>query len=128
MKLLLDTCTFLWLITDSHQLSARARALLIARENELYLSAVSAWEISVKFALGKLPLPQPPSTFVPNERARHDLQPLPLGESACLAVGRLPDLHKDPFDRMLICQSITEGATLVTPDPLISQYAVSVIW
>lgn len=128
MRLLLDTCTFLWLITDSGQLSARARGLLIARENEVYLSAVSAWEISVKFGLGKLPLPQPPSIFVPKERARHELQSLSLGESACLAVGRLPDLHKDPFDRMLICQSITEGLTLITPDPLISQYAVSVIW
>lgn len=128
MKLLLDTCTFLWLITDSQQLSARVRPLLLDRSNSVFFSAVSAWEISVKFGLGKLPLPQPPSTFVPFERARHDLQPLPLSESACLAVGRLPDLHKDPFDRMLICQSIIEGLTLVTPDPLICQYAVSVVW
>lgn len=128
MKLLLDTCTFLWFITDSQQLSARARELLLARDNDVFLSAVSAWEISVKFGLGKLPLPRPPSTFVPLERARHDLQTLPLAESACLALSRLPDLHKDPFDRMLICQSIIEGLTLVTPDPLISQYAVSVVW
>jgi len=128
LKLLLDTCTFLWTINGSPQLSAKVRALIADRQNEVFLSAVSAWEITVKYSLGKLPLPQPPSEFVPAERTRHEITALPLAEQACMAVGRLPELHKDPFDRMLVCQSIIEGLTLLTPDPLITQYPVAVLW
>lgn len=82
----------------------------------------------MKFGLGKLPLPQPPASFVPYERTRHQITALPLGELSCLAVGRLPDLHKDPSGRMLVCQAIMEGLTLLTPDTLIAQYPVAVAW
>lgn len=127
-NILLDTCTFLWVIRDSSELSSIARSLFIDPENTIYLSAVSAWEISVKHGLGKLPLAVAPHIYVPAERLRHNIQPLPLEEDAASAVSRLPSLHNDPFDRMLICQALTHGLTLLTPDRLIHQYHVSVKW
>jgi PIN domain nuclease of toxin-antitoxin system len=128
MKLLLDTCTFLWLATGDRALSRVARESFADPDNDVFLSAVSAWEIAVKHALGKLPLPRQPAALVPDLRARHQIQALPLDERAALAAGQLPDLHRDPFDRMLICQTIMGGLTLVTPDPLITQYAVPTLW
>jgi PIN domain nuclease of toxin-antitoxin system len=128
MKLLLDTCTFLWIATGDASLSASARKLFADPANDAYLSSVSAWEIAVKHSLGKLPLPRPPSVLVPEERRRHLIEPLPLDEAAALFCAKLPDLHKDPFDRMLVCQAIIGGLTLLTPDPLVTQYPVTTVW
>jgi len=128
MKLLLDTCTFLWLITDDPALSSKARDLFTDPVNEAYLSTVSVWEIEVKFGLGKLPLPQAPERFIPEQRERHGVATLSLGEQAVFYLSRLPSLHRDPFDRMLICQAIHHELTLLTPDPLITQYAVKTAW
>lgn len=128
MKLLLDTCTFLWITLDSEELSDQARQLHADPFNEVYLSSVSAWEISVKFALGRLPLPDEPDRFVPDQREKHGIQPLALDELAALQLPRLPDLHRDPFDRMLICQSIADGLTILTPDRSITQYPIRAVW
>ncbi len=128
MNLLLDTCTFLWIASGDESLSVTARDAFVDPTNDVFLSSVSAWEISVKHVLGKLPLPRPPAVFVPEERRRHQIEPLSLDETAALAVAKLPDLHKDPFDRMLVCQAIMSGMTLLTPVPLISQYPVAVLW
>jgi PIN domain nuclease of toxin-antitoxin system len=128
VKLLLDTCAFLWIATGDRALSRAAREAFTDPGNEVYLSAISAWEIALKHALGKLPLPEPPMVLVPNLRGRHHIEALPLDERAALAVAQLPELHRDPFDRMLICQTIMGGFMLVTPDPLITQYAVPTLW
>ena len=128
MRLLLDTCTVLWLIIDSPLLSDRARELFAAAENEVYLSAVSAWEIAIKHSLGRLPLPDSPQRFVPSQREKHGIQSLSLAEESTLQLLRLPGLHNDPFDRMLVCQAIVQGLTILTPDDLVSQYPVRVIW
>lgn len=128
MKLLLDTCTFLWLITDDPALSRKARDLYLDPVNEAYLSTVSVWEIEVKFGLGKLPLPQSPERLIPEQREQHGIAKLPLEEEAVFYLSRLPSLHRDPFDRMLICQAIQHELTLLTPDPLITQYAVKTTW
>ncbi|MHB8708027.1 MAG: type II toxin-antitoxin system VapC family toxin [Desulfuromonadales bacterium] len=128
MKLLLDTCAFLWLIGDSPELSASARRLFADPANEVFLSAASAWEIIVKHQLGKLPLPQPPQEFIPTWRSRHSIEPLPLDEAAVLQLARLPDYHRDPFDRILICQAIASSLVILTPDSLIGQYPVRVEW
>jgi PIN domain nuclease of toxin-antitoxin system len=128
MKLLLDTCTFLWIALGDRALSRPAREAFVDPASEVYLSAISSWEIALKHALGKLPLPAQPMLLVPEMRGRYRIEPLPLDEPAALAVAQLPDLHRDPFDRMLICQAIMGGLTLVTPDPLIRQYAVPTLW
>ena len=128
MRILLDTCTFLWIAVDAPELSARARDLFREPENDVYLSAVSTWEIAVKHALGRLPLPDTPETYVPRLRQRHGIEPLALDEEVTLYSTRLPSLHRDPFDRMLVCQAIVGGMVLLTPDPGIIQYPVRAIW
>ena len=128
MKLLLDTCTFLWAIEGGSSLSGEARNALRDPANDVFLSAVSAWEITVKHALGKLPLPDKPSRYVPKQRAARGIAPLPLDEDAALHLSLLTALHRDPFDRMLICQALAGGMFIVTPDPEISRYPVRVLW
>ena len=128
MKCLLDTCTFLWIISGSNELSLRARALFVDPANDVLLSAVSVWELSVKHALGKLPLPGPIERFLVEQREQHGIVTLPLDEQAVLHLHKLPALHRDPFDRMLICQAIEHDCVLLTPDPLIAQYPVRTQW
>jgi PIN domain nuclease of toxin-antitoxin system len=128
VRLLLDTCTFLWVVSGDPHLSKRARALVVDPANEVYLSVVSAWEIVVKHGLGRLPLPADPETLVPRERERHHIESLPLDEVAALNVRRLPPLHRDPFDRMLVSQAISGGHVIVTPDRAVAQYPARVVW
>jgi len=128
VKVLLDTCAFLWFIIDDPRLSSGAREIIVEPDNDVYLSSVSAWEISLKHALGRLPLPESPVLFVPRQRERHGIEPLPLDEVAALHHHKLQVLHKDPFDRMLICQAITGSMALLTPDDLIAQYPVRCLW
>ena len=128
MRILLDTCTFLWIITDAPDLSTSARELFRDPANDVFLSVVSTWEIALKNALGRLPLPESPERFVPDQRERHGIESLPLEENATLHLTRLPDIHKDPFDRMLICQAIIHSMALMTSDELILQYPVRSTW
>lgn len=128
MRLLLDTCTFLWILTDAPELSDRARELFEDPGNDVLLSSVSCWEISLKFLLGRLPLPLPPERYVPHQRDKHGIEALPLEEEPSLYLSRLPKIHNDPFDRMLICQSIVHGLSILTPDPHIRRYPVHTIW
>ena len=128
MKILLDTCTFLWIITDNPKLSLQAKKLFVDPYNEVYLSVASTWEIAVKYTLGKLQLPKSPEKYIPSKRKQHDIDSLPLNEEATLYLTKLPDLHKDPFDRILICQAIVAGLSILTPDELITQYPLRSIW
>jgi PIN domain nuclease of toxin-antitoxin system len=128
MKLLLDTCTFLWLMNDAPDLSPKAVELFRAAEAEVYVSVASTWEIAVKFALGKVRLPAPPEKLVPRERAARGIESLAIDEESALHVSRLPPLHRDPFDRMIVSQAIVHGLTILTPDPLITQYPARTVW
>jgi PIN domain nuclease of toxin-antitoxin system len=128
MKLLLDTCTFLWIVSGARELPERIIQAYRAPENEIYLSAASAWEIAVKHALGKLPLPSAPQQFVHDQRESHAIATLVIDEESALHLSRLPALHRDPFDRMLVSQSIVHGLTILTPDPLITQYPGRTMW
>ncbi len=125
---LLDTVTFLWLIADSPRLPERVRAEFSDPSNDVFLSSVSAWEIAVKHDLGRLPLPKTPERFIPSMREAHGIEPLPLDEGAALQLPKLPSIHRDPFDRMLICQAINHGLTLLTPDENIRRYPVLSRW
>jgi len=128
MNILLDTCTFLWLVTDSNELSDTARRLFVDPDNDVYLSVASVWEIIVKHNLGKLPLPEPPHEFIKSNRIRHRIESLPLDEAAVLHLSRLPEYHKDPFDRIIICQAIAASLTILTPDSQITRYPVRTEW
>lgn len=128
MRCLLDTCTFLWIIAGSRELSPTAASMFTDPTHEILLSAVSVWEISVKHSLGKLPLPTSVDRFVLAQREMHGISVLPLEERAVFHLHKLPALHRDPFDRMLICQAIEHDCVLLTPDPLIVQYPIRTQW
>lgn len=128
MKLLLDTCAFLWLIRNRPEASPLARTLFANPDNEVFLSSVSSWEIAVKYQLGKLPLGDVPARYIPTERGKHGIETISLSEADTLVLDKLPPLHNDPFDRMLICQAIASQMIILTPDPLISQYPVLTRW
>jgi PIN domain nuclease of toxin-antitoxin system len=128
VRLLLDTCTFLWAVGSPGALPTRVQQLIADPGNEVFLSSVSAWEIAIKHGLGRLPLPTAPDRFVPAQREAHGIEPLPLDEASVLHVRRLPALHRDPFDRMLVCQAIVHGLVILTPDPLVEQYPARTLW
>jgi len=128
VKLLLDTCTFLWFNADASALSPRAKAMCLDSENELYLSVISAWEITLKHMAGRLLLPEPADQYVPSRRKANGIISLELSEETVLQLPKLPPLHGDPFDRMLVCQAIVHGLAILTPDEWITRYPVRVMW
>jgi PIN domain nuclease of toxin-antitoxin system len=128
MKVLLDSCAFLWVIGKPEALSVQARQIFQSPENEVYLSAASAWEITIKHTLGRLPLPAPAERLIPSLRERHGILTLPVDEESTLHASRLPALHSDPFDRIIVSQAIVHGMAILTPDPLIAQYPARVLW
>ena len=127
MKLLLDTCVFLVLVGESKRLPLEKRRIIAAAENQVFLSSVSAAEIAIKHSLGKLQLPTPPNLFVPRTRTLHQIDPLPLDEASTLRLGELPLIHRDPFDRLLICQALAHNLTLVTFDAKIHRYGLPLL-
>jgi len=126
--LLLDTCTFLWWATDDPSVPEAVSLRLRDPDEQVFLSAVSVWEICVKYGLGKLPLPLSPSDYVPDRRRRLGISALSLDESDVLQAAKLPPLHRDPFDRMLVSQAIARGLVLVTPDPELRAYPCLTWW
>jgi PIN domain nuclease of toxin-antitoxin system len=128
MKYLLDTGIFLWSLGGVGRLNRRARELLTENKEEVYLSAASSWEITIKVALGKFQLPDPPQKYVPERMAMQGFRPLSITHAHTLAVSVLPNHHRDPFDRLLIAQARTEGMTLMTADALCTRYPVEVFW
>jgi PIN domain nuclease of toxin-antitoxin system len=128
VRYLLDTHVWLRLQADRGRIAGAVRAELAETSAQLMLSAVSSWEIAVKYALGKLPLPEPPSTYVPS-RMRHDgVDGLAISHAHTLHVAGLPHHHGDPFDRLLVAQAQLEDLTLVTADPKLTSYDVPVLW
>lgn len=127
MRILLDTCEFLWLVAGDSRLSPQVASAVRDPQNDVFLSVVSFWEISLKHSLGKLPLPQPPAEFVPKQREQHLIEPLALDETAVAELGKLPNHHRDPFDRMLICQAKAHGMTFASSDAVVRQYPVPLL-
>jgi PIN domain nuclease of toxin-antitoxin system len=127
MKILLDTHIFLWFISGDNQLSTDLRDAIRDPDNQVYLSAISVWEAIVKYQLGKLPLPEHPETYLPKQRALHQIASLDLDEISVMQLSKLPPLHRDPFDRMLICQALQNGLTIATVDSAVRAYPVSVL-
>ena len=128
MRLLLDTLAFLWLAEDDARLPAAAREAIVDPANDVFLSAASAWEIAIKHRLGRLRLHMPPDEYLPQQRLLHRIETLGIDEGATLQAGKLPDLHRDPIDRLLVAHAIVHGLTIVTPDRLIRGYTVPILW
>jgi PIN domain nuclease of toxin-antitoxin system len=128
MKALLDTHAFLWWITDDPQLSSEVRKILSDTENTIYLSAASGWEMAIKAKHGKLKLPDNISDFLFEQISVNAFEELPVKMNHALHVYTLPDLHRDPFDRLLISQSQLEMLPVITMDRLFRMYNVDIIW
>ena len=131
MRLLLDTCVFLWLISRRGELPQSVCDLIADPDNACFLSAASLWEILAKHGAGRLDIDgrgTPVEVFLTGQREAHGIDPLPVDEAAVAQLPKLPNLHRDPFDRMLVCQAIAHGLTVVTPDEAIRQYPVLTLW
>jgi PIN domain nuclease of toxin-antitoxin system len=127
MKALLDTHAFLWAITDDGKLSRRAQQIYTG-PNDLWLSVASIWEILIKVQAGKLPLPEPTGHYIVKELAKNRIEVMPIKLDHVLRIESLELHHRDPFDRILIAQSLEEKIPLVTSDPHFERYSVAVIW
>jgi len=121
MKLVIDTHVLLWWLDDPALLSAAARQAISDPTNEVLVSAAVVWEIAIKSGLGKLSIPTDLETVIVQSGFMH----LPVTAAHALAVTRLPPIHRDPFDRMLVAQALAEGAQLVTRDAHLARYAVA---
>jgi len=128
MKFLLDTHTFLWWITDDPQLSTKARKLIGDGHNLLYWSVTSSWEVSSKYALGRMPLPEAPEQFLPAEIEKNRIESLPIIDTHAFQADQLPPHHRDPFDRMLVAQAQVESLTLLSNDRQFNHYDVEIRW
>lgn len=128
MKVLLDTHTFFWWATEPGKLSDAARDAVEDAGNELILSVVSPWEIQIKAQLGKFTLTRPLRDIIHDQVTVNGLRSLPVTFAHVLALDSLPVIHKDPFDRLLMAQSIAEGATLVSADHVFVGYPIALLW
>lgn len=132
MNIILDTCTFLYAVLESAKLSKIATELIEETQNRLYLSSISAYEIVVKYKLGKLVLKKDPVKMIPEYRNKLGIVELPIIESEILHITAIPNLHNDPFDRIIIAQAIANDYFILTPDKLIHNYQntqpVKIIW
>lgn len=128
MRLLLDTNAFLWWVADDPRLPERARAAIGNGGNEVYFSAASAWEIAIKSSLGRVEVPQPLGEFMTDQLRTNAFEILPIHIRHALAVSTLPDVHRDPFDRMLVAQAMQEQMSIVSGDEHVHAYGVETVW
>lgn len=128
MRILLDTHAFLWLVMDDSKLSDRARSIFLDADSELLISAVTGFEIAIKYALGKLELAEPPRDFMENRIRNNALTQLPISLSHTYRLSHLPLHHRDPFDRLLISQALEEDIPVLSADSAFGFYDAEVIW
>jgi PIN domain nuclease of toxin-antitoxin system len=125
---LLDTAALIYLMSQEESVPVPVRRELADPKSEVLYSQISIWEIQIKYQLGKLLMPDEPAMVLPRELARYEFTQLALTDAAIYGLSRLPPVHKDPFDRILIVQAKLTGSTLVSPDNIFSQYPVNVRW
>jgi len=128
VKYLLDSVIWLWSIASPEKLNSAARAILEDGTEEIYLSAASSWELTIKMRVGKLRLPAPPGQCIPAFMAKQGLRPLPVSHLHAVKVYDLPLHHSDPFDRLLIAQALLEEMTVLTADRDFEKYPVQMVW
>jgi PIN domain nuclease of toxin-antitoxin system len=127
MNALLDTHAFLWAISGDRRLSRRAQETFTG-PNRLWLSVASLWEILIKVKAGKLPLPEPSGPYLVRKLGENRIEVLPIKLDHVLRIETMAVHHRDPFDSILIAQSVEEKLPLITADPIFERYSVAVIW
>jgi PIN domain nuclease of toxin-antitoxin system len=128
MQLLLDTHALLWWTMDAPELSSKARAAIGKADNECFVSVASCWELAIKASLGKLTLTQPVERFIPEQLSANSFRLLEISFRHVARVETLPFLHRDPFDRLLVAQALSEKMSVVSADKSLTQYGVKRIW
>ena len=128
MRLLLDTHTLIWWSTSSENLPERVLGLLEDPQNDLLLSIASVWEMQIKWQRGKLKLGKPLSELIANQQANNELKILPIALPHVFALQSLPDLHRDPFDRIMIAQTMVENLPFVSCDVVLDGYSIQRLW
>jgi PIN domain nuclease of toxin-antitoxin system len=128
VKFLFDTSVWLWSLSAPRKIGREGLSVLGRSDVEFYFSAVTSWEIAIKWSLGKLLLPKPPEIYVPKRMADQRILPLPITHRHTLAVSKLPAHHGDPFDRLLIAQAQAEGMGILTADQAFRLYDVEILW
>jgi len=128
MTLLLDTCTFIWLCSEPEKLSNSATIALDKPSNDRALSLASVWEITLKYHSGKLPLPEQPDRWVEEQLRLQDIDVLPLQRTTLYRAGTLPQILKDPFDRVIAADALQRDLRIVSPDMPFRAYGCAVIW
>jgi PIN domain nuclease of toxin-antitoxin system len=128
MRALLDTHAFLWFVSGSNKLSATARRRIADSDNDLFLSVASLWEIAIKTSLGRLELLRPFDQLIPEQLEENAIAVLPIEVRHLSKIIDLPFSHRDPFDRLIIAQSIVENFPVISGDPAFSQYPIRLIW
>jgi PIN domain nuclease of toxin-antitoxin system len=128
VKYLLDSVAWLWSIADPDRLNRSAREIIQNGREEVFLSAASSWELSIKARTGKLQLPGPPRQCIPAYMAKQGLKPLPITHLHTVRVYELAAHHTDPFDRLLIAQAMVEDMAILTADRAFEQYPLQVVW
>ena len=128
MRLLLDTHALLWWLAGASSLTRKARLAIESDDNDIFVSAVSAWEIATKFRIGKLPEAAAVATDVAGTVRAEGFSELAVSIVHAERTGALGGPHRDPFDRMLIAQSLTDGLTLVSNERAFDRYGVARLW
>ena len=128
MRLLLDTHAFLWFVLNDPQLSGTAAALIAAPANRIEISPASYWEVAIKIRIGKYTLPDPLDVFMKHELAANDFHILHIEPRHTAPLTTLPFHHRDPFDRLLVAQAMTEGIPIVSADSMLDAYPIKRLW
>ena len=128
MRLVLDTHSFLWFIMGDDRLSRRARTVIEDLDNRALISAGSLWEIAIKVSIGKLTLLRSYEEFFPVELQKNEIEVLPIRHEDLAILAHLPFHHRDPFDRLIVTQAISENIPIVTRDSAFQDYEVQIIW
>jgi PIN domain nuclease of toxin-antitoxin system len=128
MRVLLDTCTFIWLCAEPSRLSANVAQILTRRDTQPVLSHVSLLEITLKWTAGKIILPAPPRQWIGEQVAVWHMELLQIAPDDIYRASELPKLHADPFDRLLVATAIGRRLSLLTPDEWLKRYPVSCLW
>jgi PIN domain nuclease of toxin-antitoxin system len=122
MKLILDTHIFLWLISEDRRLAENKAQVISNPENEVFLSVISVWECAIKYQIGKLQFPQSPEIYLPKQRSKHLIKSLDVCENTIKQLIKLPMIHKDPFDRLIVSQALEWDLSIMTEDSAILSY------
>jgi PIN domain nuclease of toxin-antitoxin system len=128
MKYLLDTCTFIWFVSNSPELNITAKNIIEDEYSEIFLSIISIWEMSIKNSIGKLEFTKPFEEFIQSQIELNEIEILELSQEHIFKVNVLPFHHKDPFDRLIISQSIVENLPVISVDLEFGKYPIKLIW